>query len=205
MILYLIRHGETIWNQEMRFQGHGDSPLTATGRAQAKAIGRRLQAMDIDELLASDLGRTQETAGIIASFTGHTVQSDARLRERNYGIMEGMTERDITNRFPEILTALRSRHPDYRIPDGESHRQHYQRNIDFLEEITVRETSMKIAVVTHGGVLDSCFRHVCGLDLDQPRCFMAANAGLCCLEWGRFYGGQRWVIKVWGDVSHLEK
>lgn len=203
LTLYLIRHGETVWNQELRFQGHGDSPLTATGRVQAEALGRRMQAMQFEEMYASDLGRARETAGIIASFTGHEIQCDDRLRERHYGVMEGLTENDINTRCPEVLAKLRNLNPDYQIPEGESHRQHYQRNIDFLEDLAAHKTGKKIVAVAHGGVLDSCFRYVCGLSLDQPRCFMAANAGFCELEWGYFYGARRWVINVWGDVSHL--
>jgi probable phosphoglycerate mutase len=133
------------------------------------------------------------------------VQYDDRLRERHYGIMEGLTEKDINTRFSEVLLKLRSLNPEYTIPEGESHRQHFQRNIEFLEDLAMHKAGKKIAAVAHGGVLDSCFRYVCGIGLDQPRCFLAANAGLCELEWGHFYGARRWVIKVWGDVSHLER
>ena len=81
--LLIIRHGETVWNAEHRFQGHGDSPLTETGRNQVAALGRRMKAINFDALVSSDLGRTRQTASIIADFTGHAVQFDNRLRERN--------------------------------------------------------------------------------------------------------------------------
>ena len=69
--LMVIRHGETQWNAEHRFQGHGDSPLTEAGRKQVSALGRRMEQMRFDHLISSDLGRTQETAAIIADYTGH--------------------------------------------------------------------------------------------------------------------------------------
>jgi len=89
LTLLAIRHGETVLNIEQRYQGHSDSPLTETGRNQVSALGRRMAKMEFDTLISSDLGRTQETASIIAGYTGHAVETDSRLRERNYGIFYG--------------------------------------------------------------------------------------------------------------------
>ena len=86
-----IRHGETVLNLEKRYQGHSDSPLTETGRNQVSSLGRRMAKMEFDTLISSDLGRAQETASIIAGYTGHAVETDSRLRERNYGVLEGLT------------------------------------------------------------------------------------------------------------------
>ena len=202
--LYLIRHGETIWNRELRFQGHRDSPLTEKGRRQARALGRRMRQMAFDELYASDLGRALETAGIIAGLTSHEVIPDERLRERNYGVLEGLTEPEIRVRHPDVLDLLRDRNPEYVIPEGESHRRQYQRNIAFLEEMAGHKAGKRIAAVSHGGVLDSCFRHICGLDLAQVRCFTTANTGLAVLLYKNVAGMQRWLIQTWGDVGHLE-
>ena len=69
--LLAIRHGETVWNEENRFQGHGDSPLTETGRNQVAALGRRMEKIRFDALISSDLGRARETASIISDFTNH--------------------------------------------------------------------------------------------------------------------------------------
>lgn len=202
MTIYLIRHGETEWNRDLRFQGHQDSPLTDTGKKQAQVLALRMQGVAFDKLYASDLGRALETAATIARLTHHDICQDARLRERNYGVLEGLTEETIKEQFPEVLTRLRNGDPEYIIPQGESHRQHYQRNMDFWHE-TMRRPETKIAVVAHGGVLDSFFRNICGLALGQPRCFTAANTSLAELIWGTFSGVQRWLIKTWGDVSHL--
>jgi phosphohistidine phosphatase SixA len=86
LTLLAIRHGETVLNVEKRYQGHGDSPLTETGRNQVSSLGRRMGKMVFDTLISSDLGRAQQTASIIADYTGHSVKTDSRLRERNYGI-----------------------------------------------------------------------------------------------------------------------
>jgi probable phosphoglycerate mutase len=202
--LLAIRHGETVWNEENRFQGHGDSPLTETGCNQVAALGRRMETFRFDSLISSDLGRAQETASIIADFTGHTVEVDSRLRERNYGVLEGLTVPEIKARHADVLDKLKADDPDYIIPEGESHRQHYQRNVDFMEELLAGRSGTTVAVVAHGGVLDSFFRFVANQSLDQPRCFIITNASLAIITHGNFYGSDRWVIETWGDVGHLD-
>lgn len=202
--LIVIRHGETVWNQEMRFQGHGDSPLTVHGRAQAHALGKRLCAMPIDSLLCSDLGRTRETAAIITEYTGHTIQLEPRLRERHYGVLEGLNAKEILEQHPGVYQALITENPDYEIPGGETHRQHYHKNTSVLEAWANENPGTTTAFVAHGGVLENFFRFVTHLDLDQPRCVLPANASLSVIQYGIFYGSPRWVIKTWGDAAHLE-
>jgi probable phosphoglycerate mutase len=129
LTLLAIRHGETELNVAKRYQGHGDSPLTENGRKQVSSLGHRMGKMNFDMLISSDLGRARETATIIAECTGHSVKTDSRLRERNYGVLEGLTVSDIKAGHSEVLERLDANDPDYIIPDGESHRQHYQRNL----------------------------------------------------------------------------
>jgi probable phosphoglycerate mutase len=201
--LLAIRHGETRWNAEQRFQGHEDSPLTEAGRNQVEALGLRMKAFEFNSLISSDLGRAQETAAIIARITGHTVETDSRIRERNYGVLEGLTVPEIKARHSETLIKLDENDPDYLIPKGESHRQHYQRNAEFMNELLRQRAGTNIALVIHGGVLDSIFRYVAGLPLNRPRCFTTNNASLSMITHGTFYGTTRWVIETWNDVGHL--
>lgn len=198
-----IRHGETLWNAEERFQGHEDSPLTQTGRQQVEALGRRLQQVTFDRLISSDLGRTRETSKIIAGFTGHVVETDPRLRERNYGVLEGLTVPEIKAAHAEVLARFNTDDPAYVIPGGESHQMQYDRNIDWLESHLAAHPGSTCAIVVHGGVLDSLFRHVSQRPLDQPRCYVTTNASLSIFSHGIFYGTPRWVIQSWGDTGHL--
>ena len=82
--LILIRHGQTVWNSERRMQGQRNSALSALGRAQARALARRMQSESFDHLYSSDLDRALETAQAIAETTGHEIRIDARLRERSF-------------------------------------------------------------------------------------------------------------------------
>jgi probable phosphoglycerate mutase len=204
LTLLAIRHGETVSNAAKRYQGHSDSPLTETGRKQVSSLASRMAKMEFDALIGSDLGRAQETASIIAGHTGHSVQTDSRLRERNYGVLEGLTVPEINAEHPGVLARLDANDPDYIIPEGESHRQHYQRNIAAIEELVSRNSGGRIAMVVHGGVLDSLFRYVARLPLSQPRCFITTNASLTVISHGVFYDTMRWVIEAWCDTAHLE-
>lgn len=203
--LIIVRHGQTVWNREMRFQGHGDSPLTDLGRYEAQAIGQRLQHLPFNELIASDLGRARQTAAIIARCTGHSVRVDPRLRERHYGVLEGLKAGEILAAYPEIYQRLITEDPDYKIPQGETHRQHYRNNVAALEEWADAHPGGSAVLVAHGGVLDNIFRYVAHLALDHPRCVLPANASLSIIQHGPFYGSTRWVIKTWGDAAHLER
>ncbi|MFH1980599.1 MAG: histidine phosphatase family protein [Pseudomonadota bacterium] len=199
----VIRHGETLWNVQARYQGHGDSPLTATGKIQADAVGRRLKAEPVDRLIASDLGRTRDTAAIIAGQTGHRPIVDARLRERSFGVLEGLTAPQIQVQHPELFKHMAANDPDFVIPGGESLRQHYRRNIGFLEDCRAAYPGRTVALVAHGGVLDSVFRHVAGIPLDRPRSVVTTNASISVFRHGVFYGTLRWVLETWGDTAHL--
>src|SRR5688572_19962610 len=89
--LILIRHGETLWNTQHRMQGHADSPLTEDGLRQARQLAQRLTQIEFKALYSSDSGRALETARIVAAATGHEIIVDSRLRERNFGVFEGLT------------------------------------------------------------------------------------------------------------------
>jgi 2,3-bisphosphoglycerate-dependent phosphoglycerate mutase len=201
--LMVVRHGETEWNAQQRFQGHGDSPLTPKGRSDVRALGRRLKHISFDHLISSDLGRARETAALIAEQTGHTIVTDPLLRERNYGVFEGLTIPEIKSRHSESFQRLVEGDPDAVIPQGESHRQHYERNIRFMERFMQDHAGTTALLAVHGGVLDSLLRFVTGLPLDYPRCFTAVNASLNVFVHGNFFRTHRWVVETWGDVSHL--
>ncbi len=200
----VVRHGETLWNAQQRFQGHGDSPLTLNGRSGAQALGRRLRQMDFDKLISSDLGRAKETAAIIAEQTGHPLGADDRLRERHYGVLEGLTIPEIKSGHPLAFERLLAGDPDYVIPQGESHRQQYARNIDFFQTFVEQNSGSTVVLVAHGGVLDSLFRFVANLPLNQPRCCITANTSMSIVAHGSFPYTARWVVQTWGDVSHLQ-
>jgi 2,3-bisphosphoglycerate-dependent phosphoglycerate mutase len=197
----VVRHGETVWNIEKRWQGHLDSPLTSKGLSQAHALAARLTLQSFSALYSSDLGRAYQTAQIIAGATGHQVALDSRLRERNLGIFQALTSEEIRKSHAEEYELYRARDPDHALPDGESLRQQVERNVTCLEELAQRHLGESIVVVTHGGVLSGLFRHVLSIPLEAPRRFEFPNSALNRFTFGEGY----WTLQTWGDVSHLGK
>lgn len=199
--LILVRHGETPWNRELRMQGQTDTPLSATGCAQAAALGQRLAGSAFAALYSSDLNRAWDTATAIAQSTGHEVIPDPRLRERRFGIFEGLTRSEIGERYPEELQRFESRDPDYTIPGGESARAFWARCLGCLAEIGERHAGAEVVVVTHGLVLDAIYRAAHGLPHDQPRPVPLVNASVNAFT----YRAGTWRMESWGDVGHLEE
>ena len=198
--IILIRHGETEWNRERRMQGHTDTPLTDAGLAQAEALGRRLAGSRFAALYSSDLSRAWHTAVVIAGRTGHEVIADPRLRERRFGIFEGLNHEEMSARYPEEFARFRSRDPDYAMPGGESARAFQSRCLECLCEIAQRHHGGEAVVVTHGLVLDTLYRAAHGMAHDAPRPVPLLNASLNVF--GYVSGG--WCLESWGDIEHLE-
>ncbi|MEW6425903.1 MAG: histidine phosphatase family protein, partial [Bacillota bacterium] len=117
--LYLVRHGETVWNSEMKFQGHSNVPLSERGRAQARLLARRLANNPITAFYASDLKRAYETAMILAQPHGLPVESLDSLREMNFGVWEGLTMSEIKEKSGELAGRWWSDPLHTRIPAGE--------------------------------------------------------------------------------------
>ena len=198
--MILIRHGETTWNRQGRVQGQTDSPLSALGRAQAKATGILLSGEPIDVIVSSDLGRTRETAAAIIQATGAALRIDARLRERCYGEIEGHTWSEVEQKFPAAWERMTARDPAFAPQNGESAQGFSHRVIGALTEIAAENDGRRIVIVTHGGVVGMLFRHVMNIALHERREYALLNASI-----NRFrYVESRWFLDVWGDVSHLE-
>ena len=197
--LIVIRHGETAWNREKRMQGTTETLLSEIGRAQAQALGRRLAGRGFTALYSSDLSRARDTALAIAAHTKRVVVTDPRLRERRFGIFEGLTVEEIQESFPEEHSRFASRDPDYAVPGGESAREFAERCLGGLSEIAGRHRGEEVVVVTHGLVLDSLYRAAHGLGHGERRPVPLINASLNLFG----YDAGAWRLVLWGDVSHL--
>lgn len=196
----LIRHGETEWNAERRIQGQIDIGLNETGRRQALAAGRWLQMAGIDALYSSDLKRAWVTAHAIGTALALAPEAVPQLRERRYGIFEGLTYAEAQARYPDGYAAFEGRNAAYDFENGESLRDMYARVTGKLQELAAAHYGKNIAVVVHGGVLDIINRFVRGNPLEAPRDFLIPNAGL---NWIATVDGA-WRIETWGETAHLE-
>jgi len=197
--IILVRHGETVWNLEKRYQGQLDSPLTERGMAQAEAIAARLECCPFDHLYASDLGRAWKTAEAIARSTGHEIVPEPRLRERDFGIFHGLDRATMREKYPEEYRQYTGDYAAYVVPGGESLEQLSGRAVTCLEELAARHAGGRLVLVSHGGALSAVIKHVLGIAVAAPRPFRLFNAGFNLIA--RDSGS--WMLEILGDVSHL--
>jgi probable phosphoglycerate mutase len=195
----LLRHGETDWNRELRFQGQVDVPLNATGHAQALRLAQRLAGEPIAHLISSDLTRARQTADPLAQ-GGMGMAFDTTLREQAFGRIDGMRVEDIRRDHADIWAGWVQFQADYVVPGGESTRQFHDRVMSALWQLAASHPGQTLAVVTHGGVLDMVFRTARGLGLEGPRQSAIPNAGLNRV---RLHGGVVELLQ-WADTAHLE-
>ena len=147
----LVRHGETDWNVERRFQGHADPGLNEVGRAQARALADELAGAGLDAIYTSDLARARETAEIVAARTGVRVVPLAELREIDVGEWEGLTWPEIEERFPDGVR--RWHEAGHGWTSGETHEQLERRVLQALRSIASDHPKARLLVVGHGGTV----------------------------------------------------
>ncbi|MEP6791113.1 MAG: histidine phosphatase family protein [Ramlibacter sp.] len=198
--LILIRHGETDWNRELRFQGHVDVALNQVGLEQARRLAGRLAGETAHGVYASDLLRTQQTAQPLSRQLGLQVVPDAALREQSFGRVDGMKVDDIKEQHPEAWAGWLRFEEDFCMPGGESTRQFHSRVMDAVQRIAAAHRGETMVVVTHGGVLDMVYRTAKSLGLNGPRQSDIPNAGFNRVKVHADGGVE---IMAWADVAHL--
>lgn len=205
--LILVRHGETDWNRELRFQGQIDVPLNATGQAQAERVATRLAGEPVDAVLASDLQRAVQTAEAIhGRSTAAALPEVIRmpgLREQNFGIVDGMRLADIQQQHAEAWAQWVRFDADYAFDGAESARQFHARVMAALHDIVLRHAGQTLVVVTHGGVLDMVYRTANGLALSGPRQAVIPNAGINRVALAIVDAALHLRIDDWADTQHL--
>ena len=202
--ILLVRHGETDWNVENRIQGNTDIPLNEKGRAQARQLASRLADMleqePVHAVYASDLQRACQTAQALAEVFGLPVRTDIQLRERHFGQFEGCTFREIEERWPEDAARWRGRDPGFGPQGGETLTVFYQRCVDAASRLASAHAGETIALVAHGGVLDSLYRAATRTPVEAPRAWTVANATLNRLAWTP----EGFSLLLWNDATHLD-
>lgn len=150
--LYLVRHGETEWNALGRLQGHTDIPLNARGRDQAVAIARDLANEGLGAVITSDLARARETGAIVAEQLGLAAPRVLpELRERAFGVFEGLTRDQCMERYPDAWAAW---HAQTDVPPGgEALPNATARMHAVLATLAAEEGDAPTLIISHGGVM----------------------------------------------------
>jgi broad specificity phosphatase PhoE len=176
--ILLVRHGQTDWNREGRFQGHADPPLNDAGREQAAALADLLAGDGITAIHSSDLRRAYETATIVAARLGLDVSAHTGLREIDVGRLQGLTREEIDIRWPEARAVLAER--GYGAGwGGESVDELSERVVAALREIAAAHSDDRVLVVGHGGTIRVALADADGLDTVSHRKVWSGPAGNC--------------------------
>lgn len=204
--LFLIRHGETVSNAERRIGGWMEAPLSPRGLRQAYAAGRAVaSAKPLAAIYASDLGRARDTARAIAEVAGFPpdeIQLTADLRERNHGVLDGLTLEEAPKHYPEVWSGLSGGAWDYTPPGGESNTEVAQRLARALDRAISAHRGGAIAVVSH----IIAIAHILRLVLEIPEgaharvAFTIDNCGVHRLL---RRNDRTWWIEALNDTSHL--
>jgi 2,3-bisphosphoglycerate-dependent phosphoglycerate mutase len=195
-----IRHGETVWNAEMRMQGQLDTALSERGRWQAQRAAEALTGDGIEAIFASDLARAFDTAQALATRLGLPITTDTGLRERSFGIFQGFTYAEIDARWPTEAARWRHHDPDFGPDEGETLREFSARAVTACTRIAASQAGRSIAIVTHGGVLDCLYRAASGIALGAPRSWQLGNAAVNRL----LYTPRGFTLVGWSDTAHLD-
>jgi broad specificity phosphatase PhoE len=199
--LVLIRHGETHWNREGRYQGHRDTPLSEIGRAQAEAAGRLLAGERFQAVWSSPLRRARETAAAIAAPQGLTVQFEDAFAEMRFGEWEGFTVDEVSARFPDLYrTWLETPHL-VDVPGGETLDALRVRVLKGLEGLRATHDGQTVCLVTHGMTGRILILEALGLDLDRLWSLRLSFTGISELE----FRGDWSVVHRMNTLIHLDQ
>jgi broad specificity phosphatase PhoE len=173
--LILIRHGETDWNWQGRWQGQADPPLNETGRAQAQQTAKELCQFHLDALYSSDLRRAHETAEIISATLGLAVINEPRVREIDLGAWQGMLSLEIQAEYPDLFRQWHLSPLTTQPPGGENIAALAVRVTQAVNEIAARHPNAVVGVVAHELPIAIVRCRAAGEGLENVRAWIPPN------------------------------
>ena len=186
--LYLVRHGETDYNNALRFQGQTDIPLNQTGIRQAEKVAGFFKDIPLQAIYTSSLKRARTTAEIIGKRKGIEPQVTDALREMSFGIWENMNSNDIQKKYAKEWKDFFASPAGTKIPQGESMSDVQKRAYPVVQQILDQHPEGDVAFVAHGGIIRVLICTMLGLDLNRAWHLHVGNASVTCFYyWGRSY------------------
>jgi len=180
--LLLLRHAETDWNRERRYQGWTDTPLSAAGLGQAEAAARLLAGSRLGAVWASPLRRARDTAAVIAAPHGLEVQTDPAFREMRFGPWEGLTASEARARFPDEYRAWVETPHLARWTGAETLAEVRERVLGGLGELRRAYAGQTVCLVAHGMSSRVLILEALGLGLDRVWSLQLSSTGISELE-----------------------
>jgi len=201
-IFYLIRHGETDWNMQGRWQGHTDVPLNALGQSQARRLAQRLhdEGAHFDAIYSSDLQRAWQTAGALGAALDLAPRPLPALREIDVGGWSGLTRAQVLARDPDLVARLESGEDVRRGGTGERFADLYGRAVEAVERLAAERPDGRLLLVTHGGPVRALLLHAARDKAGAlPRPLHIGNTSISVLRGGP----SGWALDPINDMQHL--
>lgn len=195
----LVRHGQTLWNLEMKYQGHCDIALTEKGLKQAELAANSLANEEISAIYASDLDRALKTAESIAQKHKLQVVAIPGLREIHFGQWEGLTYDTINSEWSETMAKLFTHPDEIQIPGGETFREVKERATSALSKLIEKHPNETIVVVSHGGTIRTLLCAALNIHLNYLWNIKQDNTAINILE----YHDKQVVVSLVNDTHHL--
>ena len=203
--LYLIRHGQSAGNAEGRFGGHGPTPLSDLGREQAEKTAKMLANEGVDAIYSSDLLRAVQTAEPLAQLLNLPIHQSEAFRERNVGVLQGLTFDESKEQYPNDYYALINRNVHHVITEGESYRHLLRRITAELRNILRNHPRQRIAIYSHTGAICFLTLHLLGAihrGTKTTPWIITSNCGINRFE---FRGPRNMRVLALNDTRHLVK
>jgi broad specificity phosphatase PhoE len=197
----IIRHGQTDWNIEGRWQGTKPVPLNAEGWTQARAVAHALCDRPIHTIISSDLSRALQTATAIGELVGVQPQTDERWREFNLGIFQGHTRAELIERYPQEWQMFETDYWNYLIPDGESRRQLQERVVRAWEDAVATSIGPEVVIVSHGGAIKMLLLKLFADTVPDLDAAHFGNTSISTIE----YNQPHWQLTEIASVRHLSE
>ncbi|MCY7007335.1 histidine phosphatase family protein [Fusobacterium simiae] len=205
MEIYFVRHGQTIWNVEKRFQGLSDSPLTDLGITQAKLLGEKLKNIKFDKFYSTSLKRANDTANYIKGNREQKVEIFDDFVEISMGDMEGIQQEEFKKLYPKQVKNFFFNQLEYNPTpfNGESFIELRERVAKGLEKfIELNRNYERVLVVSHGATLKTLLHYISGKDISTLSDeVIPKNTSYTIVN----YDGKKFKIIDFSNVSHLEE
>ena len=198
---YLVRHGNTIWNREIRFRGQTDLPLDETGLAQARATAKALAGVSFAAIFASPLRRAFNTAEMIAQEAGLTARPMPDLLDINFGAWQGKSPDEVRQEYPQLLACYESAPHLVHFPDGESLDIARNRYLRAVTSTAAMYPDKTVCLVAHQAVNRVLLAAVLGIGNEG---YWRVSQGTCCINVFEYdLATHQFVVERLNDTHHL--
>lgn len=198
---YLIRHGETLWNRQGRYQGATDIELSEEGKEQAELLAKRFQYLPLDAIYVSPLKRAMATAEPVGRITGITPIVDEHFKEINFGEWEGHSIPELTEKYGESYTKFFENPFKHPFPGEGSFDKVTERSVAGFEALLQKHKGQHVAIVSHGGLLRVMLVGIMGMDIEFYRKTWMTNTSITTVD--VMENGKRLLMTL-NDKAHLE-